>query len=54
MEKYQTLIDGGMSALDAHFAMSRLLGHERSDVTSIYLASVRTAKAKTAKGRDGE
>ena len=30
----------GMSALDAHFAVSRLLGHERSDVTNIYLASL--------------
>ena len=28
-------------ALDAHFAVSRLLGHERPDVTNIYLASVR-------------
>ena len=53
-EKYQTLIDGGMSTLDAHFAVSRLLGHERGDVTNIYLASVRKVKAKTAEGRDGE
>ena len=53
-EEYQALIDGGMSALDAHFAVSRLLGHERSDVTNIYLTSVRKVKAKTAEGRDGE
>ena len=53
-EKYQTLIDGGMSALDAHFAVSRLLGHERSDVTNIYLASVRKVKAKNAEGRNGK
>ena len=31
----------GKSALDAHFEVSRLLGHERPDVTNIYLASVR-------------
>ena len=40
-EKYRELTDSGKSALDAHFAVSRLLGHERSDVTNIYLASVR-------------
>jgi integrase len=40
-EKYQELVNGGMSGLDAHFAVSRLLGHERADVTNIYLASVR-------------
>jgi len=37
-----------MSAIDAHYAVSRLLGHERADVTDIYLASVRK------RGRDGE
>lgn len=37
-----------MSELDAHFAVSRLLGHERPDVTNIYLASVRKG------GADGE
>ena len=36
----QKLIDGGMGSLDAHFAVSRLLGHERADVTDIYLASL--------------
>ena len=53
-EKYQALVNGGMSALDAHFAVSRLLGHERSDVTNIYLASVKKVKANTAEGCDGE
>ena len=40
-EKYKELTNSGRSALDAHFAVSRLLGHERADVTNIYLASVR-------------
>ena len=41
-EKYRELTNGGMgAALDAHFEASRLLGHERADVTNIYLASVR-------------
>ncbi len=40
-EKYCQLIDEGVSELDAHLTVSRLLGHERADVTSIYLASVR-------------
>ena len=39
-EKYRELTGNGMSALDAHFAVSRLLGHERADVTNIYLASL--------------
>ena len=39
-EKYRELTSSGMGALDAHFAVSRLLGHERPDVTNIYLASV--------------
>lgn len=30
-----------MSALDAHFAVSQLLGHEWADMTNIYLASVK-------------
>ena len=30
-----------MTPLDAHFTVSRLLGHERPDVTDIYLASVK-------------
>ena len=40
-EKYRNLTANGMSGLDAHFAVSRLLGHERPDVTDIYLASVK-------------
>ena len=40
-EKYRKLVEGGMGALDAHFAVSKLLGHERFDVTDIYLASLR-------------
>lgn len=40
-EKYQELTESGMPELDAHFAVSRLLGHERADVTNIYLASVK-------------
>lgn len=40
-EKYQELVNNGKSALDAHFKVSRLLGHERPDVANIYLASVR-------------
>lgn len=40
-EKYQVLIANGMSALNAHFVVSRLLGHERADVTDIYLSSTR-------------
>ena len=40
-EKYRELTERGMGDLDAHFTVSRLLGHERPDVTNIYLASVR-------------
>lgn len=40
-EKYRKLVEGGTGALDAHFAVSKPLGHERSDVTDIYLASLR-------------
>ena len=40
-EKYTSLVSGGMTPLDAHFTVSRLLGHERPDVTDIYLASVK-------------
>lgn len=39
-EQYRELVSNGKSALDAHFEVSRLLGHERPDVTSIYLASL--------------
>ena len=44
-EKYTSLVDGGMTPLDAHFTVSRLLGHERPDVTNIYLASVKGGAA---------
>lgn len=44
-ETYKKLIESGMSELDAHFTVSRLLGHERPDVTNIYLASVRKGGA---------
>jgi integrase len=40
-EKYRQLIADGFSELDAHLTVSRLLGHERADVTNIYLASVK-------------
>ena len=40
-EKYKQFMDCGKSPLDAHFAVSRLLGHERPDVTTVYLASLR-------------
>ena len=35
-----TLTDGILE-LDAHLTVSKLLGHERADVTSIYLASLK-------------
>lgn len=37
---YQALLQRGVSPLDASYQVSRLLGHERPDVTRIYLASV--------------
>ena len=45
-EKYTSLVNGGMTPLDAHFTVSRLLGHERPDVTDIYLASVKGGAAR--------
>lgn len=39
-ETYTTLIQQGKSPLEAKYEVSRLLGHERADVTDIYLASV--------------
>lgn len=36
---YQQLVDSGKTPLEASLAVSRLLGHERPDVTRIYLAS---------------
>ena len=40
-EKYRQLITDGISELDAHLIVSKLLGHERADVTNIYLSSVK-------------
>jgi integrase len=40
-EKYRQLIADGISELDAHLTVSQLLGHERVDVTNIYLASMK-------------
>ena len=37
---YQELIDGGMSPLNASLRVSRLLDHERPDVTKGYLTSI--------------
>lgn len=37
---YQELTQQGISPLEASYRVSRLLGHERHDVTRIYLASV--------------
>ena len=45
-EKYRQLIADGFSELDAHLTVSQLLGHERADVTNIYLASVPKAETK--------
>ena len=39
-EKYRQLITDGISELDAHLTVSQLLGHERADVTNIYLSSL--------------
>ncbi len=40
-EKYQQLVENGTDALEARYAVSRLLGHNRADVTNVYLASLR-------------
>lgn len=47
-EKYQELIDHGTNALEAHFKVSHLLGHERADVTNVYLASVKSGQDKAS------
>ena len=41
VEKYKALITAGKTDLDAHYEVSRLLGHERPDVTNVYLASLK-------------
>ena len=40
-EKYRQLIADGISELDAHLTVSKLLDHERADVTNIYLVSLK-------------
>lgn len=45
---YQELVNGGMSPFNASMLVSQLLGHERSDVTRIYLASI------SKEGADGD
>ena len=40
VEKYKALLAAGKTELDTHYEVSRLLGHERPDVTDIYLASL--------------
>ncbi len=40
-EKYLQLMDEGLDDLDARYAVSRLLGHNRSDVTTVYLAALK-------------
>ncbi len=41
-EQYQHLVENGADPLEARYAVSRLLGHNRADVTNVYLASLRT------------
>ena len=41
--KYQELIEAGRSDLDAHLEVSRLLGHNRGEVTDVYLASLKNS-----------
>ena len=45
---YQELVNGGMSPSNASLRVSQLLGHERPDVTWIYLASI------SKEGADGD
>ena len=40
-EKYRQITADGISELDAHLTVSKLLGHERAEVTNIYLASIK-------------
>ena len=44
-EKYRRLLAAGTTELDAHYTVSRLLGHERPDVTNVYLASLKEKEA---------
>ena len=43
-EVYTKLLQQGKSPLNARYEVSRLLGHERADVTNIYLVSVNGGK----------
>lgn len=45
---YQELVSSGMSPFNASLRVSQLLGHERPDVTRIYLASI------SKEGADGD
>ena len=47
--KYHILTENGMAPLAAHFEVSRLLGHERADVTDIYLASAGKSHSSVSK-----
>ena len=40
-EQYLLFINQGLSAYDARLKVAKLLGHDRADVTKIYLASVK-------------
>ncbi len=42
---YQELVDSGASPLNASLRVSQLLGHERPDVTKVYLASIKDSDA---------
>ena len=42
---YQELIDSGVSPFNASLRVSQLLGHERPDVTNVYLASIKDGAA---------
>lgn len=44
-ETYLRLINEGVSAEDAHYKVSHLLGHNRAEVTNIYLASTKGGEA---------
>ena len=48
VEKYKALLAAWKTELDAHYEVSRLLGHERPDVTDIYLASLNESEKVTA------
>ena len=52
-EQYTRLIQAGHSEYDARKRVSELLGHNREDVTRIYLAGVKKADSSSESGRDG-